>query len=365
MNSFTGIKYQIVDHNKGSKKVSHYGNTYIFKFPCSNQSDCTPYKLLFSPGYYRIELWGAYGGDGRYVNVPDIRKGSGGKGAYVSGKLAISGTQELFLFIGGRGEDQTDIYHNRTLGGYNGGGNGGLDLNDDSYPESSAGGGGATDLRLLCEQTFLGWKSRIIVAAGGGGATSTNVTNNKHKHYKAGDGGTINGVSTSSYAFGGTQTSGLFGYGQNGFDFGNDSYTLGGSSGGCGGGYYGGTVKECEEKEEVDSQETGGAGGSSFISGYDGCKAINYESTIDNITHSSKSYHYSHLYFDDGIMKKNGDEDFIDQFEESSFEKTQNGVARITILSSFDSLKIFCSYHKLIIIDFPLLVIFIVYCKPY
>ena len=64
-------------------------------------------------------------------------------------------------------------------------------------------------------------------------------------------------------------------------------------------------------------------------------------------------------------MKKNGDEDFIDQSEESSFENTQNGVARITILSSFDSLKIFCSYHKLIIINFPLLVIFIVYCKPY
>jgi hypothetical protein len=36
-----------------------------------------------------------------------------------------------------------------------------------------------------------------------------------------------------------------------------------------------------------------GAGGSSYISGYSGCKAITSTSTSSNITHSSSPNHYS------------------------------------------------------------------------
>ena len=357
---FNGVKYQIVDNTKGSRRVSVDGNKIIFNYPCSNQSDCTPYKLLFSPGYYQIELWGAYGGDGRYGNNVTIREGSGGKGAYVSGKIAISGTQELYLYIGGRGEDQIDIYKNRSLGGYNGGGNGGVDLVDTNFTESSAGGGGSTDLRLVNKQDFSGWKSRILVAAGGGGGVSSNNRYNDYNNFLGGDGGTLNGSSTVPYSVGGTQTTGIFGYGQNGFDFDGDTFRLGGSTGGSGGGYYGGYVKKYEGSAEF--QETAGAGGSSYISGYNECIAIKYESTENNIIPSLNSYHYSHLYFDEGIMKQNGDEGFIDQYEESIFDQTQNGVARITIIKTFESLPIFCTFPKQFHITFPKSLVLITIC---
>lgn len=40
-----------------------------------------------------------------------------------------------------------------------------------------------------------------------------------------------------------------------------------------------------------------GGGGSSFISGHDGCNAIKEESTQTNIIHTGNSIHYSGLYF--------------------------------------------------------------------
>lgn len=43
-------------------------------------------------------------------------------------------------------------------------------------------------------------------------------------------------------------------------------------------------------------------GGSSFISGYEGCDAILENSTEDNILHSGQSKHYSGYVFDDAVM---------------------------------------------------------------
>ena len=342
MKSFRGIKYQIVNKTKGKKRVVVDDNVFIFKYPCSNTSDCSPYKLLLSPGYYQFELWGAYGGDARYQNTPNLREDSGGKGAYVSGKLAVVGTLELYLYIGGQGEDQVDIYTERSKGGYNGGGNGGVDWYDPSEGESSAGGGGASDLRLILDQSLEGWKSRILVAAGGGGACSTNHTNSVHSSYKGGDGGALESHSDVKMAVGGTQTTGIFGYGQDGLDFDDDTFQSGGSTGGSGGGYYGGQT--FEYKETTEYQEMAGAGGSSFISGYSQCNAVKYENSNNKVAHSSQPIHYSNLFFNEGIMKDNENDDFIDQSTISEFDNTKNGVARITIIQSYDSLPLFYTF---------------------
>ena len=98
-----------------------------------------------------------------------------------------------------------------------------------------------------------------------------------------GAGGGLNGLTNRECSKPGTQTSGYkFGIGQ-------DGYGVGDSDGvaGAGGGYYGGMTSDYADECEA------GAGGSSFVSGYDGCNAISEESTENNIIHSEQKIHYS------------------------------------------------------------------------
>ena len=284
------------------------------------------------PGYYQFELWGAQGGDARFGNSNDIRPGSGGKGAFVSGNLSLIGTQELFLYIGGKGENQESIEPGvMSKGGFNGGGNGGVDKVDSTQPESSAGGGGATDIRIIHGTSREALKSRLMIAAGGGGATSTNSVNPGH-HYQGGDGGTLSGSTNCTSSEPGTQTSGNFGSGQNGLSFTKEDYTSGGSTGGGGGGYYGGTSIK-PPNHPLGYQDSAGAGGSSYVSGFEGCKAVLFEDVNGEIAYSSSSIHYTNTYFDDPIMKMRGD----DGFEGNS----GNGFAKITIIRTYYSVPMF------------------------
>ena len=231
---------------------------------------------------YKIECWGASGGnttngsDGEgtfYTNTV-----YGGKGGYCLGMVALPYNLNLYVYVGQSGEGTTEYT-------FNGGGKGGSFFNGKS-------GGGATDVRLFDEngtwRNFNSLKSRIIVAAGGGGAD----------HYCEGNyGGNAGGLSGEngfyylhlgnapySVAIGATQNSGGKGgkgssyYGSDGiFGSGGDSDLDNKGSGG-GGGYYGGGGGG-HNFAIVGS----GAGGSSFISGYTGCDAIDESSTEDNI----------------------------------------------------------------------------------
>ena len=112
-----------------------------------------------------------------------------------------------------------------------------------------------------------------------------------------GAGGGLNGLTNRTRSKPGTQTSGYkFGIGQ-------DGYGVGSSNGvaGSGGGYYGGTTSDYADNCEA------GAGGSSFVSGYDGCEAILEESTENNIIHSGQKIHYSKKEFQN-IKFLNGNE---------------------------------------------------------
>ena len=66
---------------------------------------------------------------------------------------------------------------------------------------------------------------------------------------------------------------------------------------GGGSGYYGGGTGG-----DTFCNVSSGAGGSSFISGHNGCDAIKKESTEDNIIHTGGSIHYSGLYFTNTVM---------------------------------------------------------------
>lgn len=128
--------------------------------------------------------------------------------------------------------------------------------------------------------------SSLIGGAGGGLiGYSGNIRSGDYSH--------IHEVAT-----GGSQTS--YGVGSNltcNSKFGHavdacDKYGTGGVAG-----YYGGG-----SGLSTFANVSSGAGGSSFISGHNGCDAIKKESTEDNIIHTGESIHYSGLYFTNTVM---------------------------------------------------------------
>ena len=325
-------------------------NSKIYQYPCSDESECYPYELEFLPGKYKIELWGAQGGDARYQNSKKLRTNSGGKGAYVRGIIKFQQKTKLYLYIGGKGEDQKYIDHTQSKGGFNGGGNGGVESHDVSYPESGAGGGGSTDLRLLKGNNEESLKSRIIVAAAGGGGCSTDNFSPHKGLYNfsplGGYGGGLSGENITRYGFGGNQTHGIFGKGGDGFGNGDNvegSTIVGAGTGGCGSGYYGGYIIPPNDHKFF---EFGGSGGSSFISGHKGCIAIQNQE-INKSTQFDLSIHYSNLYFNDTVMKTKLDDDFVDPYGKLEEGHSGNGCANITLMSINRKTDYkLVSYHK-------------------
>ena len=273
-------------------------------------------------GTYKVELWGAVGAsyDDRY---------HGGNGGYTSGLIKLNKGTNLYVYVGG-----TNICKEGTAGwtfiGYNGGGAAG----GENWPNRNfCGGGGATDIRIENANwdNFDSLKSRIMVAAGGGGA-------NWYTEYYSAIGGAAGGLvsyigktnandpTTGSVAptiYPSSQTSGPY------FGKGVNEVTAGG-----GGGYYGGNS----------ASWTGGAGGSSFISGHNGCDAIKEESTENNIIHTGQSIHYSNLYFTNTLMIDGEGYKWTDKKEEQIgmpshldnsviMGNSGNGYARITLVS--------------------------------
>ena len=259
-------------------------------------------------GNYKLEVWGAQGGNSYDSGNGYTNTVYGGKGGYCSGEITFPSNLNVYVYIGQSGE-------NLIVRTFNGGG-----IGTDKHNSKS--GGGATDVRLKNNGTwndFNSLKSRIIVAAGGGGA---------QHFYQGSNGGNAGGLSgqdgsysTSSsnpdpfsVATGATQTSGgiggkshvngfngTFGIGGNSVsNHGSDSGNIDGSGGG--GGYYGGGGAFFNELDVVGS----GSGGSSFISGYIGCDAISESSTEDNIIHTGQPNHYSGKVFTNPVMIDGG-----------------------------------------------------------
>ena len=207
-------------------------------------------------GYYKLEVWGAKGGDGTSTY-------KGGYGAYSNGTIKLLKSDVLFVNVGGNGQTGKS-----ATGGYNGGGASG-------NQESTGGsGGGATHISyrtgLLAE--LVDNKNLVLIVSGGGGGggyysdgnygygghaggyigsngTSTKATN------RIGQGGTqmLGGVVeirgdvapySGSFGQGGTQLSGTTqisgggGAGWFGGSFGGDY----GAGGGGGSGYIGNSL---------------------------------------------------------------------------------------------------------------------------
>ncbi len=287
--------------------------------------DYTGEEQVFTSNYsgsYRVELWGAQGG-GVY----------GGNGAYTTGIIKFIKNKKEYIFVGGNPTTTLEY-------GYNGGG---ISNSDGRFGS----GGGATDIRNIggTWNDFNSLKSRIMVAAGGGGGcvncgvAGTILSGGIGGKLNGGDGKIAQIPADSdefvSIATGATQTSG----GNRGTGTrtdlscaSNGSFGIGGNGGSCciaagGSGYYGGAGSGV-----ANSTGGTGSGGSSFISGYDGCDAIAENSTEDNIIHTGQSVHYSGYKFNNAVMYA-GDEEIPTHTGDSTMVgNSGNGFAKISLI---------------------------------
>lgn len=224
------------------------------------------YKNIALPkGTYKLECWGAQGGNGANGNSSfDAFSGAiGGKGGYSTGILTLSSSQTVYLYTGGKGGCISSSANDYT-GGFNGGGTGGVS----GSISRSGGGGGASDIRIGSNSLY----ARVIVA-GGGGATSWG------SNIESGDagGGTSSAAGSNSPGLS-TQTSGnSFGVGGDGYSS-SSSYNINGAGGG---GWYGGIVSLANMQGGTKYH---GGGGSGYV--YTSSTASNYPSgCLLNSTH--------------------------------------------------------------------------------
>ena len=255
MPDYEGSSNMIGNYGDGYAKITNQDTGEVETFSYTGASQTFTAE---DTAKYKIELWGASGGDGYGYNTCGTNLTSkAGCGAYTTGTISLKEGTVLYVYVGGKGTygSGSNRYGGRT-GGFNGGGDGGN--------ASSGSGGGATDIRLVNTSNTEGLESRIMVAAGGGGTDDVgSVSSNDGS---GGAGGTL--TSEGAYVSGRL----VIDYAATQFPFNNTQLGIGKSvsvstdSGGAGGGYFGGLVSN--------NANGGGSGGSSYISGYHGCIAL-------------------------------------------------------------------------------------------
>lgn len=153
--------------------IRQKGKTYpvgtVFNFDYTG----TVQEVTLPPGRYKLQCWGAQGGDsGSY-------SGTGSKGGYSEGEIILAETTAFYIFVGGKGASSGN-------GGWNGGGGSAGQSSYDSGNEYGrsypACGGGATDIATVTsDMSYAGKRnnrseasllSRCIVAGGGAGGSA-------------------------------------------------------------------------------------------------------------------------------------------------------------------------------------------------
>ena len=298
------VKFEIKDNELGTPEASIKRNSIVFKYPCSDADVCSPYKITLSPGTYKIECWGSKGKSQTSTGKP-------GLGAYTKGSFAIFKRTVLYGYVGATGR-----------------------FNSVGPKFGGISGGGATDVRLQTSELWndtTSLKSRIMVAAGGGGAEWPNAIGGNGGELEGGESisSTNSGVHLSQRCKGANQTSGsacpryeLSGIPYPGV-FGTAKVFASNDYGGFGGGgYYAGTSY---------NYAYAGSGGSSFISGHEGCVAVK-ATEGDEIEHTDNSFHYSGFIFRDTEMIGGNKTMPLPSGTKGKWEET-HGAIRISLIS--------------------------------
>ena len=298
----TWFACSVADKSKGSiANVTKDESSASFPFPCEDTTDCTHYIVTVVPGEYKLEVWGAQGGND--TTYPS--QAFGGRGGYSKGFLKLTTQTKLYIYVGGSGSGEK------------------------GHGRGSTGGGGSTDIRV---QSGI-WNytdslhKRIIVAGGGGGRKGEETTD-----FLGNDGGGEIAPSFTSFGYtinGATQSSGgssnlyltdyiavgSFGFaspnphtemhyvskgGYNGGSYGSEGF----SNGGAGGGWWGGCT----------SAPTG-SGGSGFV-----YTSSNYQCTAPETFMLTDAETFS------------GNVEFESPYGGTEVGHRGNGFARITLL---------------------------------
>lgn len=218
------------------------------------------YKSITLPkGTYKLECWGAQGGNGT-ASPSNNSQLFGGKGGYSYGVFSPTSDTVLYLYSGGQGATATGSTLSGPNGGYNGGGAGSRNGSNNSNTQTSGGGGGATHIAITSGllNTLSSSTASILLIAGGGGGAGGWYGSFSIQSSDGGYGGGNSGGSAANgggYSVsGGTQSSG-YSFGQ------GASASTHVDQGGGGGGYYGGYCSTGTS----DSNICGGGGGSGYI----------------------------------------------------------------------------------------------------
>jgi hypothetical protein len=185
------------------------GKTYTYNLsktiPVANfdyTGDVQSYTVPLT-GTYKLEVWGAQGGE-------VYEGGVGGYGGYSYGNIMLKGGDFLYICVGGSG----------ASGGYNGGGKGDVQ------------GGGASHIAIINRgmlNEYISHQEEVVIVAGGGGSGERSA---------GGNGGGISGESSTTTSYpsgaGGNQTLGGISVAYP--DYINSSALVNGSfgQGGCG-----------------------------------------------------------------------------------------------------------------------------------
>lgn len=256
-------------------------------------------SVTLPKGTYKLECWGAQGGNRSQDSASATVTGSG-LGGYSIGTLTLTQLTTCYIYVGGQGGMSSSTGNVKVEGGFNGGGF----ASHESTGEPGNGGGGATDVRIAQDSLY----ARVIVAGGGGGSGEDNETGG----YGGGEtGGAGSGNTSLTQA---SQTSG----GTNSFGFGLGGNTYNGGAGG--GGWYGGASRYSVSSYFTGSDSEGGGGGSGYV--YTSSTAKNYPSGC--LLNSS--------YYLSNAQTIAGNNSFASPTGSSETGHSGNGYCRITVI---------------------------------
>ena len=248
------------------------------------------YKVK-ADGVYKLETWGASGGDCSLSSAEDMSKlqMTGGNGGYSTGYVNLKRDDTIYVVVGGEGPG-TNIPSVILTGGYNGGG----DVANAFWNHVYGAGGGATHMASktgLLKDLVSSKESVYLVAGGGGGSRNQpNSYTPEARYAYGGAGGGLTGGAAVGYGGDGIKyTCSTCVASQTGKDeqFGQGQSATGNGTGG--GGWYGGSsgVNKSDSWYGGTVYIGAGGGGSGYIGGVSNGESISGDKQIPSYQNSS------------------------------------------------------------------------------
>ena len=164
--------YPTNESNSNPDSMNVY-DLYDFRYTGSVEQFIAPVS-----GTYRLEAWGAQGGDAP-ENISGNQKMDfveGGKGGYSVGNVFLKKGQIVYVVVGGKGKELNNSPHGAIAkGGYNGGG---AALSENTRNNQGSGGGAthfAINNNLGELKNYNNNQDDVLLVAGGGGGSYNSI----------------------------------------------------------------------------------------------------------------------------------------------------------------------------------------------